>query len=425
MNKYKKVIVIASVLSVSLILNIANAASWTPPTNNPPLNNTPAPINVSGSPQHKDGAFSSFGKISALGTGNIITAEKFCLNTTGKPENCVSGIWPAGSTTGTGSGDVRAASPQKQNFLTKWYDATSKVITNSAFYEDASGRLCTGIAPSQICFGNGKPGTDGLKGIMGSDGTVLSCLASESGKVLQWNGKGWVCGTVGGGTTTGGGITGSGTGWTIPIFSGTAGVAGSNVLSDSPILVTTTSNNITYLDLYKLGSVTDLGYQTRINSKTTINGVLRVADGTQGTNKILASDATGNASWKHASEIPGLGVNYVSTSNVIYSRGGNYINIGGPTISEFWDYLRTNGLTSEINNEVSEIIYNKSFCALSTVLVGVRSDIQGAFNTPDNVFCEVYPYPSSNFGASGPKNWKLVSRQRGGDSHSACRAMCF
>ncbi|HBM45477.1 MAG: Outer membrane autotransporter barrel-like protein [Parcubacteria group bacterium GW2011_GWF2_38_76] len=360
MNKYKKIIAVAFVLSVSLILNIANAASWTPPKNVPPLDNTPAPINVSNIPQHKDGAFSSFGVISAFQNPqttqpNRITAPKFCLNGDGKETNCVQS-W---AQVVGGSGDVKAGPGQTINFLTKWIDSGSKIITNSSFYEDATKGLCKGMGASQVCFGNGTPGLTGPKGIMGSDGTVLSCTITN--QVLKWDGTGWKCGTASGtggitsissggagitintnnttgavtitntgvtsikagagikvdpvagtgavtitniGGGAGGGLSGNGTAGTIPVF------ATATSLSDSPITAITPSGstdtmrvNIFPTNIWGASLYT----QTNIDSKSVnISGKVKITSGNPGTNKILASDTVGVASWKTASEL-GLG----------------------------------------------------------------------------------------------------------------------
>lgn len=97
----------------------------------------------------------------------------------------------------TGSGDVVAGTPKTNNYLTLWQDATGKKIADSALYQQVVGnqiQICMGTGTNKICLGTGVPGTNGTNGLNGADGTIVKCLATETNKVLKWNGTGWVCG---------------------------------------------------------------------------------------------------------------------------------------------------------------------------------------------------------------------------------------
>ncbi|MEI6296784.1 MAG: hypothetical protein WCO84_04020 [bacterium] len=236
-------------------------ADWTAPTAVPPGNNTQPPINIGNVLQYKRGT---------------IGAYKFCIyDTSGREVSCLGGGAPNPSV----FGDVLAGN-QNINHLTKWMDGSNKKITESAFYESDDGKkLCTVSGAGEVCFGRGEPGQSGtpgvpgIPGIAGSDGTVLTCGVSEKGKLLQWDGKGWICGDVGG------------------------GVAGVD----------------TFDDVVKRGAVAAgdpngyalTGHGIGVGG-INIVGKMLLQDGTQGNGKILASDASGNASWKTKEEL-GLG----------------------------------------------------------------------------------------------------------------------
>ncbi|HBM45481.1 TPA: hypothetical protein DDZ75_00660, partial [Patescibacteria group bacterium] len=164
-------------------------------------------------------------------------------------------------------------------------------------------------------------GSSGVTSIVGNSGITVSPTTGPSvnvtlsgtdyygatctnGQILKKDASNrWTCSADS--TGSGGGITGSGKGWTIPVFGGSAGVAGQTTITDSPVTIgySSTFQDISTMVVNMFPSSL---WGTKTNLALNVNGKIKVADGTQGTNKILASDANGLATWRTSSEL-GLG----------------------------------------------------------------------------------------------------------------------
>lgn len=64
--------------------------------------------------------------------------------------------------------------------------------------------------------------------------------------------------------------------------------------------------------------------QRRPTEKLDITGSIKIVDGTQGSGKVLTSDANGKASWANAGALPFFKVSTADTNHIIYNTKNNY-----------------------------------------------------------------------------------------------------
>jgi hypothetical protein len=237
-------------------------------------------------------------------------------------------------------------------------------------FSESAGSGITGITTA-----NGS----GLTGGGTSGNLSLSLTPCPNGQVLASNGSGWICSTVGGG---GGGITGSGTVNSLPLFNGLTSIGSSNVFQS------TTNTNI------GIGTTTPaatLDVNGSVNSATSFNiGETPFAFGSSTSSNAFLGFAGNSAStnpgqYNTASGYQAL-LNNASNGNTANGAYALYSNQGS-IVAGAWTggYNTASGLSALYSN-----------CS-----GGCSSAFQGDSNTANGSFALPLNTTGSNNTASG------------------------